>query len=255
MATQIVDGFSLTNRWLLYTSVMLAPAQFISGISSNCPSNIGFLAYNWYTQISWYQAVRNKELHALSLLPVHFNTLYVFSYLGGISSGNYFMAAILGLGTAGVLILNCVSAWTSWAICQDEGFGVFQFFFFGWRTLSPGWHKFILLWQVSDSIMCAIAVVASIVIAFTMVAVDEDDDLAEKATFGGLMSVSNARYPAIFLGAVVMLIIAWPLILWTELIVQRNNIESGTDMVAVYLFIAQVGTMLIPNLGCFKGRG
>src|SRR4051812_32092244 len=95
---QVIPGFSLTNRWLLYTSMMLAPAQFVSGLGSNCPSNIGFLAYNWYTQIQWYQASRSKDMHALSLLPVHFNGIFIFTYLGGISSGNYYMGAILGLG-------------------------------------------------------------------------------------------------------------------------------------------------------------
>lgn len=54
-------------------------------------------------------------------------------------------------------------------------------------------------------------------------------------------------YPAIPLGAILMLIFAWPLILWVELIVQRNHIVSETDMVAVWLFVAQVGTMLIPS--------
>ncbi|KAL4769839.1 hypothetical protein BDW60DRAFT_194001 [Aspergillus nidulans var. acristatus] len=44
-----------------------------------------------------------------------------------------------------------------------------------------------------------------------------------------------------------MLIIAWPLILWVGLIVQRNHIVFKTDMVAVWLFVAQVGTMLIPS--------
>ncbi|KFY45458.1 hypothetical protein V494_00954 [Pseudogymnoascus sp. VKM F-4513 (FW-928)] len=117
----IVDGFSLTNRWLLYASFMLAPAQFYSGLGNNCPSNIGFLAYNWYTQIIWLRAIRAHELHALSLLPVHFNLLFVFTYLGGVTSGNLYMGIFLGLGTAGVIILNTVAAWTSWATNQPEG--------------------------------------------------------------------------------------------------------------------------------------
>src|SRR5271156_1988492 len=121
--TTTVAGFSLTNRWLLYTSIMLAPAQFISGVRSNFPANLGFLAYNWYTQISWYQAIQGKQLHALCLLPVHFNTMYSIIYLGGITSGNIFMGLFLGFGTAGVIVLNNVSAWTSWAVDQPDGFG------------------------------------------------------------------------------------------------------------------------------------
>jgi len=38
----------------------------------------------------------------------------------------------------------------------------------------------------------------------------------------------------------------WPLIMWVELIFARNHIQSDTDMVAVWLFVAQVILMLIP---------
>lgn len=44
-----------------------------------------------------------------------------------------------------------------------------------------------------------------------------------------------------------MLLFCWPLILWTELIVQRNRIESETDMIAVWLFVAQCVAMLAPS--------
>jgi len=248
-AVQVISGFSLTNRWLLYTSFMLAPAQFISGVGSNCPSNLGFLAYNWYTQIAWYRAIQAKELHALSLLPVHFNFIFVVTYLGGITSGNIFMALLLGFGTAGVIVLNTVAAWTSWATNQPEGFGVYQFFFFGWRTLSPGWHTFILLWQIGDSILALVCLITAIGISITVVTWNDAEDAEELPWY--------LRYPAIPVGAAVMLLFGWPLILWSELIVARNQIESDTDMIAVWLFIAQVGAMLIPScsayLGCFKG--
>lgn len=145
-ASQVVQGFSLTNRWLLYASMMLAPAQYAGGLGNNIPTNFGFLAYNWYTQVQWYQAVKAKELHALSLLPIHFNVMYAFSYFGGISSGNIFMSILLGLGTVGVLLLNTIAAWVSWATNQPEGFGEYQFFFFGWRTLSHGWHIFFFFY-------------------------------------------------------------------------------------------------------------
>jgi len=234
---QVVPGFSLTNRWLLYTSFMLAPAQFISGIGDNSPINVGFLAYSWYTQIAWHKAIETKQMHALSLVPVHFNLIFAITYLGGITSGNIYMGLFLGFGTAGVIVLNTVAAWTSWATNQPEGFGIYQFFFFGWRTLSPGWHTFFLLWQIGDSITALIGLIAAIAIAISIPFAEWGDD-PEPPWY--------LRYPAIPLGVVIILLIGWPLILWTELIVARNHIESDTDMIAVWLFVAQVGTLLIP---------
>ena len=244
-AVAAVDGFSLLNRWLLYTSFMLAPAQFASGLGNNCPSNIGFLAYNWYTQIKWYHAATSKEMHAVSLVLVHVNMLFTFTYLGGVSSGNIWMGLFLGLGSGGVIVLNTVAAWTAWATNMREGYGKFQFFFFGWRKLSKCWHTFILLWQISDSITAFVCLVLAIALPIILAVTDREYP-------------SWIRYPAIPLGAIVMLIIGWPLILWTELIVQRNHIESETDWVAVWLFVVQVGTMLVPSctatLSCFGLR-
>lgn len=37
-----------------------------------------------------------------------------------------------------------------------------------------------------------------------------------------------------------------PLILWTDFIFARNHIESATDWIAVWFFVAQVGALLIP---------
>jgi len=241
---QVIPGFSLTNRWLLYTSFMLAPAQFISGMGSNCPSNVGFLAYNWYNQIAWYRAIKAKQLHALSLLPVHFNLIFAFTYLGGVTSGNIVMALLLGFGTAGVITLNTVAAWISWAIDQQEGFGVYQFYFCGWRTLSPGWHKFILLWQIGDSIFAFSSLIAAIVISIVVAIKGDDEERPWYLRYAW-------RYPAIPIGAAVMLVFGWPLILWTELIVARNHIESATDMIAVWLFVAQVGAMLMPSCSAY----
>jgi hypothetical protein len=238
---QIVPGFSLVNRWLLYTSVMLAPAQLISGIGSNCPTNIGFLAYNWYTQIQWYQAIQAHQLHALSLLPIHFNLIYSFTYIGGVTSGNVAFAVLLSLGTAGVMVLNTVAAWTSWATNLPEGFGVYQFFFFGWRTLNSDWYKLFLVWQIFDSITAVSSVCGAIAVALQSATVEKELPM-------------YYRYLCIPLGAVCVLLGSWPLIMWTELIVARNNIESDTDMVAVWLFVAQVVAMLIPSLGCCKGE-
>lgn len=237
-AVQVVKGFSLTNRWLLYTSFMLAPAQFVSGIGNNCPSNIGFLAYNWYTQISWYRAAQANEFHALALLTSHFNLIYTFSYIGGITSGNIIMGTILGLGTAGVMILNTVTSWISWSTLPS-GFGDYEFFFFGWRTLNPDWYKLFLCWQIFDSIAalgCIVAVIA------TAVTVSSSDDEEGPPWY--------ARYTAIPVGAASMLLAGWPLILWTELIMARNHMESATDWIAVWLFIAQAGTLLMPSCPC-----
>lgn len=283
MATDTVDGFSVTNRWLLYTSVLLAPAQFMSGINSNAPTSLGFLAYNWYTQIQWYQAVQARQLNALSLLLPHFNLIYAISYMSGISSGNIYMGILLGLGTAGVLVLNSVSAWIGWSSNQTNGFGEYQFFFFGWRTLNSGWHKFFLAWQIGDSLLAFMCVIFAIVVAVIVPTSSSErhlwrpwkrvrNDVEESNEAGievGVIAGSKApgeetrpvkekkkwseyfmadnTYTMIPKGAITMLIACWPLILWTELIISRNKIESDTDKIAVWLFIAQVGTMLLPS--------
>lgn len=245
---KVVDGFSLTNRWLLYTSVMLAPAQFLSGIDSNSPGNLGFLAYNWYTQISWYKAVKARELHALSLLPVHFNLIYAITYLGGITSGNIYMGLLLGFGTAGVMVLNTLSAWQSWVTNQPEGLGEYKFFFFGWRTLTEGWHKFFLVWQIGDSMIAFSCIITAIAFPIALSSMrDKITDASIKIPGRGLFSLSSMKYPLIPIGAAVILFGAWPLILWVELIVQKNHIESDTDMIAVYLFIAQAVALIIPK--------
>ena len=246
---QVVSGFSLINRWLLYTSCMLAPAQFVSGIKNNCPSNIGFLAYNWYTQISWYNAIKAQQLQALCLLVPHFNLIFAITYLGGITSGNVFLALLLSFGSAGVLVLNSVAAWTSWITNQPDGFGIYQFFFFGWRTLNSNWHTFLLLWQIYDTLFAlSMVLLAFAAIPLAMEDASEDIDLPWWLN----------KYVMIPLGAAAILLVLWPLILWTELIVARNQIDSPTDWIAVWLFVAQVGALVVPPssvfLGCFRWR-
>lgn len=161
------------------------------------------------------------------------------------------MAILLGLGTAGLIVLNTVTAWIAWATNQREGFGIYQFFFFGWRTLSPGWHKFILLWQIGDSLNALTCLIGAIVISILVVIRAKDDE-------NKWYNKWWVRYPVIPAGAVVMMFVGWPLVLWTELIVNRNSIVSDTDYVAVWLFIAQVAAMLMPSCGlslnCFKRR-
>lgn len=233
---QTVAGFSLTNRLLLYASILLSPAQFISGLKSKFPTNLGFLAYNWYTQITWYQASKAGQLGPLSMLPVHFNTIYAISYLGGVSWRNKFFAILLGIGTAGVMCLNNAAAWQSWMTDQVEGSGQYEFFFFGWRTLSPSWHKFIMVWNIFDTLELVTFAIFAIALSVWAANVDEDNDWMQWFM----------RYLAIPLGAICILLCCWPLILWVELIYARNHIQSDTDMVAVWLFIAQVVPMLLP---------
>jgi len=214
---------------------MLTPAQLMSGIASNSPSNIGFLAYNWYNQYVWYTAAKENNLHALSLLPIHFNTIYAYTYLGGITSGNIPMAVILGLGTAGLIILNSVASWMSWATALPEGYGIYQFFFFGWRTLTPGWRTFFLLWQIANTI---IVVPTSVILAIL---------LSIYAAKGDITPPWYQTYFAIIWGPPLVLCFTWELILWVELVVSRNDIESETDMIAVWLFVAQVVLLLMPD--------
>jgi hypothetical protein len=242
---QIVAGFSLTNRLLLYASLALSPAQFLSGWGSHCPTNLGFLAYNVYTQVQWYRSVQAKQLHAISLVPVHYNTICAITYLGGITSGNIPMALLLGLGSAALMYLNNISGWTSWATNQAEGFGTYRFFFFGWRTLTPGWHKFFLVWQISDSLetvtLAGVAIVGAVAAALSggrKKGVDDDDGAKWWWT-----------YPMVVIGSIIMLLLFWEFIFWMEMVVHGNHIESETDWIAVWLFIGQAVTMIVPTFG------
>jgi hypothetical protein len=54
---------------------MFSPAQALSGMNSNSPTGVCFLAYNVYQQYTWYIAARDKQLHALSMLPVNFPSI------------------------------------------------------------------------------------------------------------------------------------------------------------------------------------
>lgn len=65
--------------------------------------------------------------------------------------------------------------------------------------------------------------------------------------------IHKLRLPAIFLGPLLVALLSWPFVLWTELVVSRNNIHSDTDLVAVYLFAAQLVTMVVPRFKCSDG--
>ncbi|KAF1847640.1 uncharacterized protein K460DRAFT_281375 [Cucurbitaria berberidis CBS 394.84] len=240
-AIQAVQGFSQLNRALMYISAILAPAQAVSGIGHTGLSNLGFLAYNYYTQVVWFRAASNQQLSAFALVAVHANTTLAFAYLGGIFSGNRVMAALLSLGAMGVLWLNNATAWISWKTGQQQGYGDWQFFFFGWRTLSPGWHKFIMVWQISNSLETFGLSVGCIMLAIRAGARSRE---ANKRMFKWWH-----RFPAIPIGGAIMTFVLCPYIVWIELIVRRNHVESETDWVAVYVFIGQVALMFLPDFG------
>lgn len=104
-----------------------------------------------------------------------------------------------------------------------------------------GWRVFFLLWEISNTIQIAIVVLWLVLIALSTPASwtkEETEDSGWKWI----------RATAIFWGAVLALLLTWPFILWTELVVRKNNIVSETDPVSVYLFAAQVGTMVLPSL-------
>ena len=248
--TQVIQGFSLTNRCLLYTSTVLALPQAIAGLESHVPINIGFLAYNWYNQIAWYKAIKANQLNALCLLLPHLNLIFALTYLGGTTAADFFTAALLVLGTLGVMALNTVAAWTSWATNQREGFGEYQFFLGGWRTLDPHWHKFFLLWQIGDRIGVLLTTTLAIIAIITIATGQAERFYTRPAWY--------KKYTAIATGLASSPILVGPLIAWTELVVARNHIESATDWIAVWLFVAQVGALLIPLesvlLKCLRTR-
>jgi hypothetical protein len=129
--------------------------------------------------------------------------MFSISYLGGITAGNIPMAVLLGLGTGGVIILNNIAAWTAWASNQPQGYGEYKFFFYGWRTLTPGWHKFILVWQISDSIEAATCVLIAITLAIYSATFFKEQFDEDQVPWW-------LRYPAIPLGAIAMLIVSVP---------------------------------------------
>ncbi|OAL48170.1 hypothetical protein IQ07DRAFT_655652 [Pyrenochaeta sp. DS3sAY3a] len=244
-AVQVVQGFSNINRAIMYISAILAPAQAVAGIGHTGISNLGFLAYNYYTQVVWFRAVRDRELHSLALVVVHANTTLSFAYLGGIFSGNRVMAVLLALGAMGVMGLNCATAWISWKTGQEEGYGSWQFFFFGWRTLTQGWHKFIMVWQISNTLEAfGLSLLCFIMAVRTLLRSPEKNKKAFKWWHRG---------PAILVGGAFMALVLCPYIVWIELLVRRNRIMSETDWVAVYVFAGQVALFLLPDFGkCWR---
>lgn len=157
-AVYIAHGFSLANRLLLYAGAVLAPVHFASGVANNWPGSLGLLALNWYTQLQWYHAIQHHQLNALALLPVHYTFVCTYTYLGGIASGNIYTAVVLMLATVGAMVHNVIDAWTAWAANLTDGFGKYEFFFFGWQKLESGWRTFMAVWLVGDTMAMALSV-------------------------------------------------------------------------------------------------
>lgn len=233
-------GFSLTNRLLLYANIITAPAAFMGGLGSNLPINAGFLGYTIYQQYLFYIATKHKQLHALCMLPQYLNTMYAITYATGISSGNYVLSFTLCIGTIAALIINNITTWTAYVTNIPEGYGVYHFFFFGWRTITPNWRKLFLLWGVFDSFVTLDYIALSAYIAALTPALSKD--VEEDNTYRWWRDTS------LLWGSVVGLVAFWPFVVWTELIVQRNNIVSATDWISVYLFIVQIALLAIPSI-------
>ena len=71
-----------------------------------------------------------------------------------------------------------------------------------------------------------------------------------------MQKLLSYRYLMILQGAAAVILFLWPEILWMELIIAHYHIESATDWIAVWLFVARVGALIVPPcttfLGCFK---
>ncbi|PPR00504.1 hypothetical protein CVT24_005528 [Panaeolus cyanescens] len=238
----VAPGFSLTNRWLLYTSLMLTPTQATAGLGSSAPINLGFLAYNGYQQYLWYSAAKNKQLHALSLIPPYLNFIYSVTYLGGVPSGNIVVGGISATASAALIMMNVATSWVSITTNLPEGDDVYAYYCFGWKTLSKSSRRSFTAWNVFDTLFSIAMAVCCFFVAF----VSWDYFKEHKDSKEFKMEKISSALAAVVLGPpIVLLLIGWELIMWIELIVQRNHIVSETNMIAVYLFIAQVVLMII----------
>lgn len=216
------------------------PAAALGGLGTHIPINAGFLGYTCYQQYLFYVAAKHKQLHALCMLPQYLNTIYPFVYLAGISAGNGLLSFLLCIGTLAALIINNITTWTIYWRDLPEGYGIYRFFFFGWRTLSPKWRTLFHLWAISDTIFTLLFIGLSIYVAAVVPAASEsakDDD-----------DIRWWNDTSLVWGSVLCTVVFWPLVLWVELIVKENHIVSETDMIAVYLFVAQIALLVIPSI-------
>ncbi|KAJ3525247.1 hypothetical protein NMY22_g10658 [Coprinellus aureogranulatus] len=224
--------------------MMLTPAQMVSAVGSNSPLNLGFLAYTWYQQYLWYMAAKHRNHHALSLFVYHLDFVCCFTAIGGVPSGNLPMGILFGFGTAGLFIMNTFTAWISWKTNLPEGDGVYQFFFFGWRTLSPRWRHFFLSWVIADSILAAIFSIAAIGLGILIpLKFDKDAVKDYERRWGDGSAWWDQKWFYSWVTWVHLITVS--LMAFVELTVKRNKIVSDTDMVSVYLFIAQVVLLVV----------
>jgi hypothetical protein len=240
---QIASGFSSLNRALMYLSALLAPAQAASSIGHTGLTHLGFLAYNWYTAIIWFRAASRNDLGPVWLATVHASTTFALVYIGGIFSKYGVISGLLGMSAIALLWMNNTAAWISWNTGRGAGFEEWEFFFFGWRRLSEGWHLFLLVWQIFNSLE---ALAMSIVYIVLSLGYSESSDQHSEGK-----TVKPVKWwytlAAIPVGGSAMVLIVCPYTVWMELIVQRNKVQSDTDWVAVSLFVAQVVFMLMPK--------
>ncbi|KAF5330529.1 hypothetical protein D9619_005187 [Psilocybe cf. subviscida] len=174
------------------------------------------------------------------MLPPYLNTMYAITYFAGISAANYWLSYTMCIGTIAALIINDISTWMAYLTNLTEGNGVYRFFFFGWRTLSPSWRKLFLVWAVFDSLATLIYICISLWLAAWTP--EASKDVEDDEDFGCWQDTS------LVWGSILGLVVSWPFVLWTELIIQRNHIVSATDWISVYLFIAQIALLAIPSI-------
>lgn len=233
----VLAGFSLLNRVLLYASMFTAPASFIHGLGSNEPINAGFLTYTVYQQYLFCVASKHKQLHALSMLPPYLNTIYAITYFGGLSTENSVLSFVMCIGTIAALIINNITTWMAFLMNITEGYGVYRFWFLGWRTLSHQWHTFFLMWAMFDSFATVAYIGVSIYLA--TVALKWSKDAGDDKQF------RRWEDRSLLSGSVIVFCL---FAAWTELIVYSNHIVSATDWVSVHLFILQIVLTAFPSI-------
>ena len=304
MTIETIEGFSFVNRVLLYVSTVLAPAQYVAGVGSNCLSNLGFLGYNMYQQWMWYKVVSSRDnadyVGALYLLLPYFNMIFAISYVAGVSTRHWFLAFLLWGGTTFMIVVNTIATWKAYEYMKD-GYGVYDFCFFGCRELNIDWHNyFFRIWTISGTAMCVVSVIWTI--AMAVLAVKKNSDVNKFIRALG-WNKFKLVIVAIFLGSFFMTIgfwpiflylyrhlkkdphysgfrnalahklekkgwetIAWlcsvpflsvgiwPMVLWTESVMRRNDIYSPTDKIAIILFAFQIAALLMPGFLCCETK-
>ncbi|TEB28326.1 hypothetical protein FA13DRAFT_1690742 [Coprinellus micaceus] len=249
MANRVISGFSQVNRYIFYASLMLCPAQALSGVDTRWPSNIGFLAYNAYQQYLWYRGVKAHDLHALSLVPIHQNMVSTITYAGGIPAGDNLVVTVQCLGVIALITSSTYTMWLSWMTNLQEGYGVYKFSLLGERTLSESWRYFNCLWGIWNTMEATFMICSAIWLSIRLIRTRKDPNIEHR---GGCFE----RMLKVLWGALCIVILVGPFVYWMERIVKLNNIVSETDTISIYLFAAQVSIMVIGSVHeICKSRG